>query len=675
MPAQIRSSIAAKPTVDNASRDDLAPGDVITLEVVPPVVGTTFQWTLVFVPEGSTATLTPAAAASTAGPVTFTADLVGPYLVRLTVDAGLPTEDTQYVRLRALTATLGLKLVAAGERRDSTGVIPVDVSSEGWANEQNDNLLSLEAAIGAATAPTTTRMRKQLAGEVDFIGFATPIPNLNGVSALPGAGVILWPRVAGDVWAEFDTTGPPIDLEEEGRYDAAAFTRLPGPAGDNNMQASNVLGVGGSAMIRSYRFAPLDRALRVYAEFTSADWVGEPIVLGLCTSDFLIGSSQVLGKAPQSFQTGGIGYYASGDVKVAGVSIEDVVAGAGTVWPLLNNNDVLSILIDLEPLAGPAPLTATFRLYFGINGAWLNGADPATKTGGIDLIAASVGMNPEDILYLAASVDDSAASTATITVKTAPGPDPTVNWTYDTSPFVPDADVPVGSPLTIPWYDNKAADNGVGSIFTLFPLLFNGAAATGPIDVENLIVTENGRMGNPWGLPIATVGVLGRTLAVVTTGAWDGGDLILTVTRTDTGAVEDITYTPPPTGLLDPKDVPVNNVLRVRTSVQPTQGTLSIVYGSGWCPANVIEGVGYNDSLGVQLAPVLQTPLAVYGTSQNYGGFTDEAQISAANPAVFDLSTMAYPPSTRTNIDGRSEPLTIVYRGGGFEYEITWVPV
>lgn len=147
MAAQIRSSIPAKPTIDNASRDDLVVGDVITLEAVPPAIGTTWAWTLVFVPEGSTAVLTPPASASTAGPVTFTADLAGPYLVRLTVDAGLPTEDTQYVRLRALTSTLGLKLVAAGERRDSTGVIPVDVDSEGWANEQNYNLQALESAL------------------------------------------------------------------------------------------------------------------------------------------------------------------------------------------------------------------------------------------------------------------------------------------------------------------------------------------------------------------------------------------------------------------------------------------------------------------------------------------------------------------------------------------------
>jgi len=83
----------------------------------------------------------------------FTVDRVGSYLVRLVVDAGLPTESTQYVRLRALTASLGLKLVAAGERRDATGVIPVDVDTEGWANEQNFNLLTLEAAVAAGTAP------------------------------------------------------------------------------------------------------------------------------------------------------------------------------------------------------------------------------------------------------------------------------------------------------------------------------------------------------------------------------------------------------------------------------------------------------------------------------------------------------------------------------------------
>jgi hypothetical protein len=189
MAAQIRSSIPAKPTVDNASRDDLAVGDVVTLEAVPPAVGTTFQWTLVFVPEGSAAVLTPPAAATTSGPVDFTADLAGPYLVRLTVDAGLPTEDTQYVRLRALTTSLGLKLVAAGERRDSTGVIPVDVDTEGWANEQNYNLQALESAIGSAggdwvTATVAAPTYAASDGQFIIISVATteitlPAPSVN----------------------------------------------------------------------------------------------------------------------------------------------------------------------------------------------------------------------------------------------------------------------------------------------------------------------------------------------------------------------------------------------------------------------------------------------------------------------------------------------------------------
>ena len=189
MAAQIRSSIPAKPTVDNASRDDLAIGDVITLEAVPPAIGTTWAWTLVFVPEGSTAVLTPPAAAATPGPVDFTADLAGPYLVRLVVDAGLPTEDTQYVRLRALTSTLGLKLVAAGERRDSTGVIPVDVDIEGWANEQNYNLQALESAIGSAggdwvtatvAAPTYSALDGQfIIISVDTTEITLPAPSAN----------------------------------------------------------------------------------------------------------------------------------------------------------------------------------------------------------------------------------------------------------------------------------------------------------------------------------------------------------------------------------------------------------------------------------------------------------------------------------------------------------------
>jgi len=213
MAAQIRSTIPAKPTVDNASRDDLAVGDVVTLEAVPPAVGTTFQWTLAFIPEGSTAVLTPPAAATTSGPVDFTVDLAGPYLVRLTVDAGLPTEDTQYVRLRALTSSLGLKLVAAGERRDSTGVIPVDVDSEGWANEQNYNLQALEtavASIGGDWSTITVAAPTHTASDGEFIIITAATTE------------ITLPAPAADARIAFKLAVTPVDVQI--KTDAAGVT-------------------------------------------------------------------------------------------------------------------------------------------------------------------------------------------------------------------------------------------------------------------------------------------------------------------------------------------------------------------------------------------------------------------------------------------------------------------
>lgn len=146
MAARIQSLRNGIDPVDEASRDDLVIGDVVSVSSLDGA--TTYNWTLVYVPEGSTATFSGVPTAVSPG--SFVIDKVGAYLVRLVVDQGLGSEDTQYVRLRALTTTLGLTLVAAGERRDGTGIIPVDVDATGWADEQNNNLLALEAAIAGA---------------------------------------------------------------------------------------------------------------------------------------------------------------------------------------------------------------------------------------------------------------------------------------------------------------------------------------------------------------------------------------------------------------------------------------------------------------------------------------------------------------------------------------------
>jgi hypothetical protein len=149
MPAIIESRVNGINPIAGASRDDLRAGDIITLNDVGGP-GTTWSWSLVFKPQDANRNPSAAALAGNVlgpGPVTFSVDNEGPYLIRLIKDAGLPTESIQYVRLRYLTLFGDLSLVAAGERRDGTGVIPVDVSAEGWANDQNFNLITLKNYI------------------------------------------------------------------------------------------------------------------------------------------------------------------------------------------------------------------------------------------------------------------------------------------------------------------------------------------------------------------------------------------------------------------------------------------------------------------------------------------------------------------------------------------------
>lgn len=147
MSARIRTSINGTDPLDEQSREDVSIGDIITPVAIDSA--STYSWELSFVPEGSTATFSGASTNITPGH--FTIDLEGPYLIKLTVDAGLLSESTQYVRVRVLTSRLGLRLVAGGERRDPTAIVPVDIDIEGWANEQNANLQALETA---ATTPS-----------------------------------------------------------------------------------------------------------------------------------------------------------------------------------------------------------------------------------------------------------------------------------------------------------------------------------------------------------------------------------------------------------------------------------------------------------------------------------------------------------------------------------------
>jgi hypothetical protein len=130
---------AVRGSVTGASRDDLYLGDVVTISA--PAGSTSYAWTLVYKPEGSAAAFS--GDVTTEAPGSITLDLEGPYMVRLTVDLGLPTETSQFVRLRWLTEFGQLTLVAAGEENNSGIPIPVDQTSDGWTNDQNRNIKAL----------------------------------------------------------------------------------------------------------------------------------------------------------------------------------------------------------------------------------------------------------------------------------------------------------------------------------------------------------------------------------------------------------------------------------------------------------------------------------------------------------------------------------------------------
>lgn len=140
MAAIIRSQIAAKPDHVGTSREDLEAGDVVTV-VADDLTNSTYAWSIVYKPEGSAATLV--GDVTLPGPLTFTVDLEGPYLIRLITDLGTATESQQFVRLRYLTEFGQLHLVAGGEQLTSTIPVPVDIDAQGWADDQNRNLTTL----------------------------------------------------------------------------------------------------------------------------------------------------------------------------------------------------------------------------------------------------------------------------------------------------------------------------------------------------------------------------------------------------------------------------------------------------------------------------------------------------------------------------------------------------
>ena len=125
------------------SREGFLAAAVVQLTDITPGIILSYAWTFLDIPTGSASTI----ATPTLANATFTPDRVGSYLVKLVTDSGLPTEDTDIVRLVVDTERYSLYLPAATEQyngvADPTN-IPHDIVDVGWKENLNYCLLQLD---------------------------------------------------------------------------------------------------------------------------------------------------------------------------------------------------------------------------------------------------------------------------------------------------------------------------------------------------------------------------------------------------------------------------------------------------------------------------------------------------------------------------------------------------
>ena len=189
MAANIKTTLNddAATEVLGLSRDDLNAGDVVKcISADAAMTEGGYVWSLAYVPSDGIGS-SEAALDVDGNQCEFTVDKEGPYLLRLVVDPGTEHEDQQYLRLRALTSTAGLRLIAAGEQITDDAVIPSDMTGYGWAEDQNKNLLGLANAIGGlddlVSDLTTTVETNRVTAETENTDLQTELENQIGTVA------------------------------------------------------------------------------------------------------------------------------------------------------------------------------------------------------------------------------------------------------------------------------------------------------------------------------------------------------------------------------------------------------------------------------------------------------------------------------------------------------------
>lgn len=383
MAARIQSLRNAGSPLDEQSRNDLVVGDTLTVDSLD--VAATYFWEILFQPQGSTQTFSSPASASP-GNIAITHE--GPYLIRLTVDSGLGTEDSQAIQARALTSSLGLRLVAAGVKNDSTGQVPVDVSTNGWADDQNYNLLALEAASGGGGGGGTSLFAWS---SLDF-GL---IEGNDNAGPTEDRRTNFYLQILTPVGYASVLTGNPYFLYSTG-YARYNDTLTPGTspysfAGEtwpnqwtlssatNTLTSDGMIGTGAFSRVGPRRArGPGPDLTRGgwYMEFLCNRVTGTRTRLGFfaqSSSSDDLSTSEIVGNPSNS-----LAYDSNGSLYAGGASVPGV-------WDPLVDGDVLGVYMEFLNPDSPSLLdpNGSFSLdfYFSVNGVWQNGQDPTTTPG------------------------------------------------------------------------------------------------------------------------------------------------------------------------------------------------------------------------------------------------------------------------------------------------------
>jgi len=142
------------------SNTTLQPGQTVTFSNQNNTGVTTWKWELLDIPAASSATLT----APTAATTNLTLDKQGSYLVRLTVNEGLATQDINAAVAAIRQVRSRIRVPAAGESLEVN-------ATDGWAAARNRDLIKLDellsggatqmgALINADTPPDTVSWKR-----------------------------------------------------------------------------------------------------------------------------------------------------------------------------------------------------------------------------------------------------------------------------------------------------------------------------------------------------------------------------------------------------------------------------------------------------------------------------------------------------------------------------------